>query len=51
MLAVNQTKNTLLDGASIEEEPYTTPQESEDFFESLDKPSREPTQLAPRNTC
>ncbi|EDW95261.1 exosome complex component MTR3 [Drosophila yakuba] len=50
MLTVNQTKNTLLDGASIKEEPYTTPQDSEEFFESLDKPAKEPSKLAPRNT-
>ncbi|EDV52428.1 exosome complex component MTR3 [Drosophila erecta] len=50
MLTVNQTKNALLDGASIEEEPYTSPQDSDEFFESLDKPAKEPTKLEPRNT-
>ncbi|KAH8361673.1 hypothetical protein KR084_012985 [Drosophila pseudotakahashii] len=50
MLRVTQTKNSLLDGASIEEELYTTPQDGEDFFESLDKPAKEPTKLEPRNT-
>ncbi|XP_016997052.2 exosome complex component MTR3 [Drosophila takahashii] len=50
MLRVTQTKNSLLDGASIEEELYTTPQDGEDFFESLEKPAKEPTKLEPRNT-
>jgi len=51
MLRVTQTKNSLLDGASIEEELYTTPQDGKDFFENLDKPAKEPTKLEPRNTC
>ncbi|KAH8239318.1 hypothetical protein KR032_003141 [Drosophila birchii] len=50
MLKVTQVKNNLLDGASIAEELYTTPQDGENFFESLDKPAKEPTTLAPRNT-
>ncbi|XP_037719662.1 exosome complex component MTR3 [Drosophila subpulchrella] len=50
MLRVTQTKNSLLDGASIEEELYTTPQDGKDFFENLDKPAKEPTKLEPRNT-
>ncbi|XP_017059546.1 exosome complex component MTR3 [Drosophila ficusphila] len=50
MLRVTQTKNSLLDGATIAEELYTSPKEGEDFFESLEKPAKEPTKLEPRNT-
>ncbi|KAH8380128.1 hypothetical protein KR009_009102 [Drosophila setifemur] len=50
MLRVTQTKNSLLDGATIAEELYTTPKDCEDFFESLEKPSKDPLKLAPRNT-
>ncbi|XP_017070611.1 exosome complex component MTR3 [Drosophila eugracilis] len=50
MLKVTQTKNSLLDGAVVADELYTTPQDGKDFFESLDKSAKEPTKLAPRNT-
>ncbi|XP_017021190.1 exosome complex component MTR3 [Drosophila kikkawai] len=50
MLRVTQVKNSLLDGASIAEELYSTPQDGDNFFESLEKPAKEPENLAPRNT-
>ncbi|XP_034110072.1 exosome complex component MTR3 [Drosophila albomicans] len=48
MLRVTQTKNTLLDGATIDSQLYTTPQDCEDFFESIEKPTT--VVAAPRPT-
>ncbi|KAH8307286.1 hypothetical protein KR044_008934 [Drosophila immigrans] len=48
MLRVTQTKNTLLDGANIAPQLYTTPQDCEDFFESIEKPTT--VVAAPRPT-
>ncbi|KAH8405306.1 hypothetical protein KR222_004092 [Zaprionus bogoriensis] len=48
MLRVTQTKNTLLDGATIAEQLYTTPKDCEDFFESIEKPTE--VIAAPRST-
>ncbi|KAL7731522.1 hypothetical protein ACLKA6_011987 [Drosophila palustris] len=48
MLRVTQTKNTLLDGASMAGELYTTPKDCEDFFESIEKPTT--VIAAPRST-
>lgn len=49
MLRIAQTKNTLLDGATIAEQLYTTPKDCEDFFESIEKPTE--VVAAPRSTC
>lgn len=49
MLRIAQTKNTLLDGATISEQLYTTPKDCEDFFESIEKPTE--VVAAPRSTC
>ncbi|XP_068148879.1 exosome complex component MTR3 [Drosophila tropicalis] len=38
MLKVTQTKNALLDGATIAEDLYRTPNDFEEFFRNLDKP-------------
>ncbi|EDW70826.1 exosome complex component MTR3 [Drosophila virilis] len=48
MLRITQTKNTLLDGATIAEQLYTTPKDCEDFFESIEKPTE--VVAAPRST-
>ncbi|KAH8267770.1 hypothetical protein KR026_005279 [Drosophila bipectinata] len=50
MLRVTQTKNSLLDGATIANNLYTTPKDCEEFFETLDKPSEDPKTFAPRKT-
>lgn len=49
MLRIAQTKNTLLDGATIAEQLYTTPKDCEEFFESIEKPTE--VVAAPRSTC
>ncbi|XP_017841405.2 exosome complex component MTR3 [Drosophila busckii] len=48
MLRVAPIKNTLLDGATITEQLYTTPKDCEDFFESLEKPTE--VKATPRST-
>ncbi|KAH8328550.1 hypothetical protein KR067_010679 [Drosophila pandora] len=50
MLRVTQTKNSLLDGATIADNLYTTPQDCEEFFESLEKLSKDPKKFTPRKT-
>ncbi|BFF97848.1 exosome complex component MTR3 [Drosophila madeirensis] len=50
MLRVTQTKNTLLDGATIAEDLYTTPKDCEECFDSLELPGKNPTKLCPRST-
>ncbi|EDW19213.1 exosome complex component MTR3 [Drosophila mojavensis] len=40
MLRITQTKNTLLDGATIADQLYATPKDCEDFFESIEKPTQ-----------
>ncbi|EDV97499.1 exosome complex component MTR3 [Drosophila grimshawi] len=48
MLRITQTKNTLLDGATIAEQLYATPKDCEQFFESIEKPTE--LVVAPRST-
>ncbi|XP_017138142.1 exosome complex component MTR3 [Drosophila miranda] len=50
MLRVTQTKNALLDGATIAEDLYTTPKDCEEGFESLELPGKNPKKVNPRST-